>query len=296
MQIFVKTLTGKTIVLDVEASDTILAVKQKIHDKERIPAEQQKLIFQGARLEARVVDRPRGVLRLADFNVQRESTLHLVLRLGGPSGGGHETLVAAVDACGNSVRVVFNHYALEGDFGMPWHAALENFYLGHELRPEQFENAWVGLEPCHRVPGAEALLSASPQPRAVLLRLAPEFLPSGAAGLPDLAALEAARYNYLSRNRGDSIEDGAWYHGGEVGSWQRYTEELPVACELRFGSADGAPMLELDPVAGLADGQWYALVLLHGLYCNSVRGCEPATWHGSDDFPFRATHTHTHTG
>jgi len=75
LQIHVKTLQGKTMTLDISEDDTIDAIKQKITDKEGIPVDQQRLIFNGKQLEQGRT--------ASDYGLEDGSNIHLVLRLRG---------------------------------------------------------------------------------------------------------------------------------------------------------------------------------------------------------------------
>jgi len=75
MQVQVKTLTGKTIAIDVEPDESIESLKAKIQEKEGIAVDQQRILFGGKQLDS--------LKSLSDYDIDDDSTLHLVLRLRG---------------------------------------------------------------------------------------------------------------------------------------------------------------------------------------------------------------------
>jgi ubiquitin len=75
MQIFVKTLNGKTITIEVDPQDSVISLKKKIQDREIIPPDRQRLIYGGRQLADNK--------NLSDYDIREESTLHLLYRAGG---------------------------------------------------------------------------------------------------------------------------------------------------------------------------------------------------------------------
>eukprot|EP01125_Pyxidicula_operculata_P017221 TRINITY_DN6025_c0_g1_i1.p1 TRINITY_DN6025_c0_g1~~TRINITY_DN6025_c0_g1_i1.p1 ORF type:complete len:347 (-),score=44.52 TRINITY_DN6025_c0_g1_i1:52-1092(-) len=244
MQIFAKLLTGKTITLEVDPSDTIEEVKKKIEAKEGIPSSQQRLVWAGRALS--------DWNTLASYNIQKESTLHIILSMRGPSrrncsfppfiSSNSPTSLQTQVSVRPTITVNFGHVP-NLTFLIDINNAESSYGDGIQL-----QNLWHSYLPEDQKAIA-FWTSKEYHQRLMLLELREEFSRLDPQDMID--HIDKIRYNCEGINGS--------YYGGDIRSWQRYTYKEPFPGEISV-VGNTATFLPSEP---LLPNTWYAVVLLH---------------------------------
>ncbi len=234
MKLVIRIPTGKRLEIEADAADTVDRLKERIQEREGIPANQQRLLFSGNKLV--------GKESLTMYNIQEGSEIYLVLRLGGPPSRRSVTWERKIDK-----KDISDPNVPLVDARFTFTMADTAYFLTSSNRSNGqnlWRNYWTGPE--------YRFTDVVVPDWVVVLKLSPEF--SSAETKDELKArLDAVRYNYQGINRS--------YYGGQSDSWQRYTTTLPIRISLRIG--DLPNIFTVRVTEQLEPNTWYAVTFLN---------------------------------
>jgi ubiquitin-large subunit ribosomal protein L40e len=263
MQIHIKTVSGKTITLEVEENDTISFIKEKVQEIEGLSADRQRLIFAGKPLNDH--------LRLCDYNIGRENVLFLVLRLAGPR---REYILHEYYIKQTSIRPLERNVSRNPKLIVTFRANGDgaklnlNFYKNYKSiilhgNPEDyFENKW---DSCFMSSSSSSYETEkigwcknNYNERVMILELSNEFTQI------EESESAAAMYDHLNQIKYHINGVNRSYYGGDLRSWQRYTTSLPVSLNIDDDDSDPhSLLLDMEGKPPLKPNTWYVLALLH---------------------------------
>jgi len=253
MTIFVRTMAGKSITLEVYPETTVGEVKDMIEAKEGLTPDIQRLIFGGRQLE--------DDLTLADYDVQKDSTISLALRLGGPPREEDRGFVARLsftepakfdDNVSLRPRINVKFKGARKSFNLSFFQSISQAKCSYSLNPgtfHSFNDLW------HQYIGEAETKTAfwtekTYEQRFMLLELRTEFADFGES-MTQL--LDKVRYHCFKANK--------TYYGGDIRSWQRYTLKQPIPGTITINQ--DAQEVSFSVTEPLLPKTWYAVVLLH---------------------------------